>query len=262
MGDEPRVIWEQEGYVATVTLSQPAKKNAISWKMWSQLREAFERVATDPDVRCVVVTGAGGDFSTGADLSDAENLASSAFDVRDRMQVVNAAARAFFNCSVPTIAKVEGVAAGAMCNLALGCDLVVASTEARFSEIFVKRGLTVDFGGSAVLTRALPMHKAKEFALFGEVISAEAAHELGLVNRLYSTDEIDAVVKDLAERVAAMPPRAVATIKENLNRAPSRTLDEVLDAEAEGQAMLYTSEDTREAVLAFIEKREPRFTGR
>ncbi len=155
-----------------------------------------------------------------------------------------------------------GVAAGAGCNLALGCDLVVASTEASFAELFVKRGLVVDFGGTWALTRNLPLHKAKELALLGETLSAEEADRFGLLNRLCAPSEVDAVVKDLAERLAGMPPRAVRMMKENLNRAYERSLAESLDAESIAQTMAFASEDTREAVSAWLEKREPRFTGK
>jgi 2-(1,2-epoxy-1,2-dihydrophenyl)acetyl-CoA isomerase len=126
----------------------------------------------------------------------------------------------------------------------------------------VKRGLVVDFGGSWALTRVLPLHRAKELAFLGETVSAEEADRLGLVNRLCDATEIDAVVKDLAERLSGLPPRTVSLIKENLNRAPERSIEANLDAESLTQAICFGSEDTREAVLAWIEKREPRFSGR
>jgi enoyl-CoA hydratase/carnithine racemase len=157
---------------------------------------------------------------------------------------------------------VTGIAAGAGCNLAFGCDLIVASREAAFAELFVKRGLVVDFGGSWALTRLLPLHRAKELALLGETLPAEEAARWGLVNRLCDASEVDAVVKDLAERVAGLPPQTVSLIKENLNLAADRSLGENLDAEAATQALSFVSEDTREAVTAWLEKREPRFTGR
>ena len=112
------------------------------------------------------------------------------------------------------------------------------------------------------LTRVLPLHRAKELALLGETIGAHEAHELGLLNRLCEPDEIDAVVKDYAQRLAALPPRTVAQIKENLNRAPERSIEENLEAESAAQSLVFTSEDTREAVMAWVEKREPHFKGR
>lgn len=255
------LIWETDGHVATVTLNRPEKKNAMSWTMFSEIRDAFERASTDPEVRCLVVTGAGDAFSSGADLSDPANLVSSPLELKDRMRAVHAVARSVMTCVVPTIAKVTGVAAGAGCNLALSCDLIVASEEASFAEIFVKRGLVVDFGGSWALTRLLPLNRAKELAMLGRQITAREANDLGLLNRLCSSEDVDGVTKDLALELAALPPRTLALIKENLNRAYERSLEANLEAEAASQALTYTTEDMREAVVAFLEKREPRFSG-
>lgn len=256
------LVWEQEGHVATITLNRPAKKNAMSWSMFAEIGAVFERAASEDDVRCLIVTGAGDAFCSGADLTDEANMSSSAFELKDRMRRIHAIARAVAMCPKPTIAKVTGIAAGAGCNLALSCDLIVGSHNAAFAELFVKRGLVVDFGGSWALTRLLPLHKAKELALLGETISAEEAARIGLLNRLCDDGEIDAVVKDLSERLAGLPPRTVSLIKENLNHASERSLAENLDAESITQALCFASEDTREAVMAWVEKREPKFTGR
>lgn len=262
MADFESLVWESDGGIATITLNRPQKKNAMSWAMFNEIRDAFERAASDTEIRCVVITGAGGAFSSGADLSDPANLSDSSAGFKQRMRTIDGIVRAFIRCPKPTIAKVTGVAAGAGCNLALGCDLIVASTGASFSELFVKRGLVVDFGGTWALSRLLPLNKAKELALLGETISAEEADRLGLLNRLCEPDEVDQVVKDLAQRLAAMPPQSVALIKENLNRAHERSLEESLDAESITQAFALGTEDMREAIQAFLEKREPRFTGR
>ena len=254
--------WDRDDQVVTITMNRPDKKNAMTWVMFEELGRAFETAGADDEVRCVVITGAGEAFCSGADLTDPANLVSSPFELKDRMRKVHAIARVVMTCPKPTIARVTGIAAGAGCNLALSCDLVVASRDAAFAELFVKRGLVVDFGGSWALTRALPLHRAKELALLGETISAAEAESLGLLNRLCERDEIDAVVKDLSSRLAALPPRTVSLIKENLNRAPERTIEETLEAESIAQALCFASEDTREAVTAWVEKREPRFTGR
>jgi 2-(1,2-epoxy-1,2-dihydrophenyl)acetyl-CoA isomerase len=260
--DFESLIWEQEGYVATLTMNRPEKKNAMSYVMFNELEVAFQHVATADDVRCVVITGAGGAFCSGADLSDPANLVDSVSAFRDRMRKIDAVVKAFIHCPKPTIAKVTGVAAGAGCNLALGCDLIVASTDATFAELFVKRGLVVDFGGTWALSRLLPLNRAKEIALLGDTLSASDADRLGLLNRLCQPDEVDSVVKDLAERLAGLPPRTVSLIKENFNRATERSLEENLDAESLTQSLTFATEDTREAIMAWIEKREPRFTGR
>lgn len=262
MSDYESLIWALEDHVATITLNRPEKKNAMSFVMFNEIKDAFVRAAADDDVRCVVVTGAGGAFCSGADLTDPANMVATTLEFKERMRMVDSIVRAFVNCPKPTIAKVTGVAAGAGCNLALACDLIVATRDATFAELFVKRGLVVDFGGTWALSRLLPLNKAKEVALLGETLSAEEADAFGLLNRLCGSDEVDAVVKDLSSRLAALPPRTVTLIKENLNRAAERSLEESLDAESFAQSLVFSSEDTREAILAWVEKREPRFTGR
>lgn len=254
--------WEVADQVATITLDRPEKKNAMSWVMFGEIKDAFEQAATDDEVRCVVLTGAGGAFCTGADLTDPENLIGSPLQMRDRMGTVHEIVRAFLGCPKPTIARVEGIAAGAGCNLALGCDFIVASRTASFAELFVKRGLVVDFGGTWALARGVGLHKAKEIALLGETFDAQEADRLGLLYRLCEPDELDAAVKDLAVKLCSLPPRTLAMIKDNLNRAYERSLEENLEAESVGQTLAFASEDTREAVMAWVEKREPRFTGR
>lgn len=262
MPDFESLLWEQEGRVATISFNRPAKRNAMSWVMFEEIREAFETAAADPEVRCIVVTGAGGAFCSGADLSDPANMVTSTSEFKERMRVIDGIVRSVIGCPKPTIAKVTGVAAGAGCNIALGCDLIVASTDASFAELFVKRGLVVDFGGTWALSRMLPLHKAKELAFLGETISAQEAERLGLLNRLCEPDEIDSVVKDIAQRLAALPPASLALMKENLNRAAERSLEENLAAESMAQTFMFGTEDMKEAVMAFLEKREPRFTGR
>jgi 2-(1,2-epoxy-1,2-dihydrophenyl)acetyl-CoA isomerase len=162
----------------------------------------------------------------------------------------------------PVIAKINGVAAGAGLNIALGCDLIVASDRARFAEIFAKRGLSLDLGGSWLLPRLIGLHKAKELALLAEIIDAKEAERIGLVNRVVAHDELDAFVDDWAKRLAAGPPLALAMSKRMLTNAFSVTLSEALDAEAMAQSVNVASKDTREAIMAFLEKRVPTFHGR
>lgn len=262
VSDFESLIYEREGHVATITLNRPEKLNAMSWTMFTEIKDAFDLAARDPEVRCVVVAGAGSAFCSGADLTDAENLVASPFELKDRMRTIHQIVLSVANCPKPTIAKVHGIAAGAGCNLAITCDLMVCSTDAAFAELFVKRGLVVDFGGTWALSRAVGLHKAKEIALLGNTLTAQQANELGMVARLCAPDELDQVTKDLAAELVALPPRTVTMIKENLNRAAERSLEENLDAETAGQSLAFASEDTREAVMAWVEKREPRFTGR
>jgi 2-(1,2-epoxy-1,2-dihydrophenyl)acetyl-CoA isomerase len=179
-----------------------------------------------------------------------------------RMHYINQLPLALHDCPKPTIAKVNGVAAGAGLNLALGCDLIVASSEARFSEIFAKRGLTVDLGGTWLLPRLVGMHRAKELALFGDIIDGAEAERIGLVNRVVPHAELDTFVDTWASRLAEGPPLALQMSKQLLNAAVSSSLQEALNAEAMAQSVNFGSEDTPEAIAAFFQKRAPTFKGR
>ena len=178
------------------------------------------------------------------------------------MRAVNDAALALHRLPQPSIAKVDGVAVGAGCNLAFGCDLVVASSESRFSEIFSRRGLSLDFGGTWLLPRRVGLHRAKELAFFAEILSAPVAEELGLVNRVLPRDELDAFVADWARRLAEGPPLALSATKAMLDASYSTGLAEALEREAAAQVVNIVSEDGKEALQAFLEKREAVFKGR
>ena len=245
--------------VVTITLDRASKKNAMSSTMFDELLEAFREIADNDDDRVVVITGANGEFCSGADLTpdggrSRHHLAA--------MRHVGDVALALHKLPQPTIAKVRGVAVGAGCNLALGCDLVVAGDTARFSQIFARRGLSLDFGGSWLLPRRVSLHKAKELAFFADIIGATEAERIGLVNRVVADDELDAFVDDWAKRLAAGPPIAVAMTKRMLNNAMNVTMEEALDDEGFAQTVnIAGTTDTTEAFLAFVEKRSPNFEG-
>lgn len=255
----PPVRTEEKNGVLTVTIDRPEKKNAADTETWQLLTAAFEEAAASSAVRVVVVTGAGGDFCAGADLGDLDRTSGHPLE---RMRRINAAALALHRIPQPTIAKVDGVAVGAGCNLAFGCDLVVASERARFSEIFSRRGLSLDFGGSWLLVRRVGLHKAKELAFFAEILSAGEAEEVGLVNRVVASDELDAFVADWSEKLAAGPPLALSLTKSLLHQAMGLSFAEALDQEAAAQSINISSEDGKEALAAFLERREPSFKGR
>ena len=205
------------------------------------------------------MTGAGDAFCSGADLGDRGN------DTRHslaRLRWVADIVLTLHRIPKPVIAKVNGVAAGAGMNLALGCDLIVASEAARFSEIFARRGLTIDFGGSWLLPRLIGMHRAKELAFFADIISAKEAAEFGLVNRVVPAGQLDAFVDDWAARLAAGPPIALSMTKRLLTNSFAMSMDEALEAEGMAQSVNSGTEDAPEAIRAFLEKREPRFKGR
>jgi 2-(1,2-epoxy-1,2-dihydrophenyl)acetyl-CoA isomerase len=256
---ETLVVGREAG-VVTITLDRPEKKNAINGAMWEELLATFQEIASSSADRCVVITGSGGAFCSGADLSDGGG------DDRPHqlaaMRAVNRVCLALHDLPQPTIAKVGGVAAGAGANLAFGCDLVVASEDARFSEIFARRGLSVDFGGTWLLPRLIGLHRAKELAFFADIISAKEANELGLVNRLVPAAQLDDFVDEWARRLSAGAPIAVAQTKQMLNRAFEVTLEQALEAEGWAQTVNFGTQDTAEAITAFLEKRDPRFSGR
>ena len=254
----PSVEISRDSGVVTVTINRPEKKNAADNSVWDGLAEAFAEVERNDDDRVLVLTGAGGEFCSGADLTSA---AGGDHPIR-RMRRIGDVALALHRLSKPTIARVDGVAAGAGANMAFGCDLIVASERARFSEIFARRGLSVDFGGSWLLPRLVGLHRAKELCLLADIISAQEAREMGLVNRVVPVDALDDVVGDWARRLAAGPPVALASTKRLLNNSLEVTMEQALDDEGRAQTVNFGTEDTVEAFSAFVQKREPTFTGR
>jgi enoyl-CoA hydratase/carnithine racemase len=258
------LLLERANGVVTVTLNRPEKKNAINGPMWRELIDVFDEVADTRTDRVLVITGAGDGFCSGADLSPGDNpdLEPGGLGSTFRqMRVVGRAALRLHHLPQPSIAAVNGVAAGAGLNLALGCDLIVASDRARFSEIFSKRGLNVDFGGSWLLPRLVGLHKAKELVFFADVIDAAEAERIGIVNRVVPADDLDKVTSELANRLAVLPPIQLALSKRLLNQAFSVSMAEALEFEDTAQTMNFASRDTAEALAAFLQKRDPRFTG-
>jgi enoyl-CoA hydratase/carnithine racemase len=253
--------------VATVTFNRPEKKNAINNAMWNELVAVLDELETS-DARVVVLTGAGDAFTSGADLTASElsgvseGSGTGGFGRAVRaMRLVGRAALRLHELHLPTIAAVNGVAVGAGCNLALGCDLIVAADTARFSEIFARRGLALDGGGSWLLPRLIGLHKAKELAYLAEIISAAEAERIGLVNHVVPAAELAAFVTDLARRIAAQAPVQVQTMKRQLNQSFSVSMAEALEFEDLVQAANFGSGDTAEAMLAFLERRDPKFRG-
>lgn len=245
--------------IVTVTLNRPEKKNAINMSMWDELISVLEEVAKRSEDRVLVLTGAGGEFCSGADLSDESGGGKHQLEL---MHHFNRVGMMLHQLPKPAIAKVRGIAAGAGLNIGLGCDLVVASENARFCEIFARRGLSLDLGGSWLLPRLVGMQKAKELAMLAEIIPAEEALRIGLINRVVPDDELDAFVDDWAGRLAAGPPLALRLSKRLLNQSFAVGMDEALDAEAIAQSVNVSSEDVREAFAAFFQKRQPVFKGR
>lgn len=238
------IVVERSGGIVVLTLNRPERKNAVTRAMWPRLRDVFLEVSDRSDDRVLIITGAGDSFCSGGDLadtSDAEQPEGDSETALGRMRVVESAALALHECSKPTIAAINGVAAGGGLNLALGCDLTVLSEDARLSQIFVRRGLVPDFGALWLLPRLIGLHRAKELMLLGETITAAQAADLGLVNRLVPRDEVLTTAQELATRLAALPTTSLSIIKRGLNRSFESSMQGILEYEAVSQTLAATS---------------------
>jgi enoyl-CoA hydratase/carnithine racemase len=263
----PNVRVERDGYVATVTLDRPKSKNACTGDMWVALGAAFGALSYS-GVRAIVITGAGGEFCAGADLGGGggESAGGGAparmATMTDAMRVLGDVVLAIHNCPVPVVAKVDGVCVGAGLGVALAADLTWCSDRARFSAIFAKRGLSLDFGTSWLLRQRIGLHKAKELALTAKMVSGPEAFALGLVNAVVPTGELDDAVRAVVDTIAAGPPIALASTKRELDNASTVSLAQALETEALAQGVNAQTDDLREALLAYMERRPPTFTGR
>src|SRR5713101_2065774 len=260
MGYETILVDKADG-VATVTLNRPEARNAIDVRMREELVGAFDELEADETARAIILTGAGGHFSAGGDVKTMVKRHTAA-DGRARVELLNRFVLRLFNFPKPTIAMVDGFAVGAGCNIALGCDMIVASDRAKFGEVFLKIGLVPDGGGTWLLQRLVGLAKAKEMVLTAEIIDAGEALRIGLVNRVVPAAELESVTRALAAKIAAGPPLAATLAKSLLNRAATVDLAAALEGEAFGQSNAITSEDHAEGVRAFLEKRPAKFTGR
>ncbi|MDQ3729626.1 MAG: enoyl-CoA hydratase-related protein [Actinomycetota bacterium] len=260
---------EREGGVARIELNRPDALNAWNLQLGLDLREALEAVATDDEVRAVLLTGAGRAFSSGADLAESREDTSDSTDesgqfdlskrLRERYHPIIHAIR---DMPKPVVSAVNGPAAGIGCSLALSADLIVAAHSSFFLLAFVNIGLVPDGGSTAFVPARIGLARATEMMMLGERVSAEKALEWGLVNRVVANEELQSESHALVERLAAGPTRSYAGAKALLNRRIYADLDGQLEAEADTQREMGQSKDFFEGVVAFAQKREPEFTGR
>jgi 2-(1,2-epoxy-1,2-dihydrophenyl)acetyl-CoA isomerase len=256
----------RDGGLVTITLDRPDKKNAINAAGWNELDQTFTEIAIDPEVRAVVLTCAGGNFSAGADLGG--NPSGKGLTGRDvqpivaEMRVVGDIILRLYRLPKPTLAVVDGVAVGVAMGLVLACDLVIASDRARFCEIFAKRGIALDGGTSWLLPRRIGINKAKQLAFFADMVGAEEALRIGLVNELFPAAELAKAGQEWGQRLASGPTLALSLSKRLLDASNSVTLEKALEDEARAQHITYTSDDMREGMAAYIQRREPKFEGR
>lgn len=266
-GTDDHVLHRHERGVSWITLNRPDAMNAVTWDQRERVIALLAEASADPAVRAVVITATGKGFCAGADLRGAPEPAPGGERVAgDVARMIRLRAQrlitAVLDCEKPVIAAVNGTAAGIGAHLALACDLVIAAEEARFIEVFVRRGLVPDGGGAYLLPRLLGPQKAKELMFFGDAVPAAEAERLGLVNRVVPAPELDAAAREWAERLAQGPTRAIAMTKQLVNASLDGDRATALAAEATAQEINMTTADAAEGVASFVERRTPTYLGR
>lgn len=260
MEDFKAILYQVDNGIATITLNRPDVFNAFDDTQSYELQDALKLAKRDKEVRVIVLTGAGKAFCSGQDLkaiANAENRS-----LRDSLDKrYNPIIKAMRSMPKPIIGRINGVAAGAGCSLALACDFVVASEYASFIEVFINVGLVLDSGSSYFLPRLVGSARAFEMSTMGNKVKAEQALEWGMINRVAKADELDSVVDEVAQYYANAPTKAVALMKQMLNKSFHSDLGEMLEYEACCQEIAGNSADYKEGVSAFNEKRKPKFTG-
>jgi len=259
MAGEPLVLVSDQGAVRTLTLNRPAALNSFTSAMHRELRTALDGAADDSSVRCLVITGAGRGFCAGQDLNDPE-VGSNVGNVVER--IYKPLALRIASMPIPVIASVNGVAAGAGANFALGCDLVIAAKSASFIQAFSKIGLVPDCGGTWLLPRLVGRARALGLAMTGDKLGAEEAERIGLIWRCVDDAALADQTMALAQRLAAMPVKALAATRRTIDEAIMVDYADALSLEARVQSEMGAQADFREGVAAFLEKRAAKFSDR
>ncbi|GAX90251.1 enoyl-CoA hydratase/isomerase family protein [Effusibacillus lacus] len=254
------LLVKQEGKVLHVTLNRPDALNAFSRDMIEGLTEAMETAKNDSEIRAVLLSGAGRSFSAGGDVKQmGEGTPVMTYEHIGRL---NQLILAMSELDVPIVAAVHGYAAGAGVCLALACDMVLAAEDSKFIMSFAKVGLISDGGGLFFLPRTIGLYRAKEALFLAEPIDAVTAHQWGMVNRLYPADQLFEEAGRYAAKLAEGPSRAIGQIKRIANQSLVSDLSDILEMERITQAMIRTTDDHKEGVCAFVEKRQPNFQGK
>ena len=261
MDKSKKFILSTSDGIATLQLNRPEAMNSLEPEIVEEFMLALEQVQNDNAVRVVVLTGSGKAFSAGGDLSYLVNL-SDPITARNFIASVGQLVKRLMSLKKPVIAMVNGVAAGAGFNLALACDIIYCAQSARFSQSFAKVGLVPDCGGLYLLPRIVGFHKAKELMFTGDLLDSETALRLGIVNQVLADNELKDATYKLAARLAQSAPLAIGMIKNMVNQSDTFDLDGTLECEANLQALCLQTEDHKEGVAAFKEKRVPQFKGK
>ena len=253
------VIFEVSDRIATITLNRPDALNATTDGLYRELHDALHRVAADPEIGCVILTGAGRGFCAGADLkASRDDLTPLQRRARHRWILADVL-EPLYRLDKPVIAAVNGPAAGAGANIALACDIVIASEKASFTQAFAKIGLVPDLGGLFFLARAVGINKAKELCFTARKVDAAEALALGIANRLVPPEALLDDARTMAAAIAAGSPTAMAMTKRLLNLSQTASFEQMLEFESYAQTVAYITPEYREGVVAFREKRKPDF---
>jgi 2-(1,2-epoxy-1,2-dihydrophenyl)acetyl-CoA isomerase len=254
------IKYEVSDGVATITLNRPEVYNALNDEITYELQEAIRAVAKDQSVRVVVLTGEGKAFCSGQDLKAGSVQSKKSF-LESLHKRYNPLILGMRNLAKPIVCRLNGVAAGAGCSIALACDIIVASEEATLIEVFINIGLVPDSGSSFFLPQLTSMAKAFELCSMGTRIKSGEALQLGLINKVVKADELDSAIKVYTDYYKVAPTRAIGLIKKMLNKSATSTLEEMLEYEAYSQEIAGSTSDYKEGVTAFLEKRKPNFKG-
>ena len=261
MGAYKFLLFRNDNGTATISLNRPEVYNALNDEITFELQDVFKSVAKDDTIRVVVLTGEGRAFCAGQDLKASASAGKRSF-MDSLHKRYNPIIRAMRGLPKPIICRLNGVAAGAGCSLALACDMIIASEEATLIEVFINIGLVPDSGSTFFLPRLVGTARAFELCTMGSKIRATEAVAFGLINKAVPDDQLDEAVKTYTDYFASAPTKAVGLIKKMLQKSAGATLDEMLDYEAYCQEIAGSSEDYKEGVAAFLEKRKARFTGK
>ncbi len=264
--DFETVILKKEGHIATITMNRPEMMNALNTQMLQEMVAAIDEIACNDDVRVVVLTGAGRVFCSGADISEggkASGLSGTPVEMHHNLRnSYQKVALRLQRLDKPTIAMVNGAAVGAGCDFAFACDMRVGSEKARFRNGFVRVGLIPGGGGTWLYTRLMGLGRGLEFLFTGDFLEAEEAEHIGVLNKIVPAEDLERETMELAQKIANNPPLAVQMSKMMAYKALDSDLEAALEQAAACQALALSSEDHREGVNAFIEKREAQFKGR
>jgi 2-(1,2-epoxy-1,2-dihydrophenyl)acetyl-CoA isomerase len=249
-----KVIVEKENGIAVIRLNRPEVMNAFDFEIQEELAGAIKDVANDDDTKVLILTGAGKAFCAGVDIAAIEGL--SAQQTRSSLKNAQQIIVALANMEKPVIAAVNGLAVGAGCSIAMACDIIIASSNALFSQSFVKIGLVSDMGGMYFLPRMVGLARAKELLFTGAALDAKGAREIGMVNRVVPEGESERAAKDLAREIAAGPVKPIGLMKKILNQSTYLDLPSLLKLEAEAQEVCAQTEDHKIRVQAFLNRKK------